>query len=203
MAAMNPSDAELIQKILTRDEAAFDVLYHRYAEKVRLRLRRIVREDSLAEDLVQEAFLRVWSRAEQWRGTGSFSGWLSRLTTNLALNYLRSIRRRREYPLDVPKPGLDAEEEEDAQAPSWMIDVSALDADVMVALREEREIARRLVDQLPEEQQEVIRLVVDEEMDIRSAADRSAGFCPMTRCRVLPMAHRLRWYTALSAAMPD
>jgi len=168
---MKPPDADLIRKILDRDTGAFDALYARYAHRTRSRLKRIVREESVAEDLVQEAFLRVWTRVEQWQGRGTFEGWLSRLATNLALNHLRSMRRRREHPLETQKRAFDAEEDDERQAPSWMVDSAALGADAIVALREQREIVQRLIDRLPEEQREVVRLVIDVEMDTRGVAD--------------------------------
>jgi len=167
---MEPSDAYLVKRILDRDTSAFDALYSRYVQRIHNRLLRIVREESVAQDLVQDAFLRVWTRVEQWQGRGTFEGWLSRLATNLALNHLRSIRRRKERPLEMPKVGFDAEEEDELQAPSWMVDASALGADSLLALTEERQIVQRLVDRLPEEQREVVRLVIDAEMDIRRVA---------------------------------
>ena len=58
--------------------------------------------DREADDLTQETFLRVWTRSEQWDGRGSFTGWLYRIATNLALNHLRSVKRRRQRPLELP-----------------------------------------------------------------------------------------------------
>ena len=66
----------------------------------------------MAQDLVQEVFLRVWTRAEQWQGKGTFAGWLNRMAMNLALNHLRSIRRRRERPLEIIKESNDWDDEE-------------------------------------------------------------------------------------------
>ena len=169
---MKRSDAELIQGILDRDAGAFDALYERHAEGIRRRLLRIVRTDSVAQDLVQEAFLRVWTRAEQWEGRGSLAAWLVRLATNLALNHLRSVRRRKERPLEIPKEADASEEDEEPHVPSWMVDASALGADALAAMQEQRETVRRLVDRLPEEQREVVRLVMDAEMDIRGVADQ-------------------------------
>jgi len=168
---MKPSDANLIARILDRDTDAFDMLYARYGEKIRLRLLRIVREESVAQDLAQEVFLRVWTRVEQWRGEGVFAGWLNRMATNLALNHLRSIRRRREHSLEIPKETYDWDDEEGIQVPGWMIDTVTLGADEMVVLQEQHEMIQNLLECLPEEQQEVIRLVVDAQVDIQSAAD--------------------------------
>ena len=62
---------------------------------------RIVREPAATEDLVQEVFLRVWTRAEQWQGSGTVKGWLYRIATNLSLNHLRSVKRRPQQPLEI------------------------------------------------------------------------------------------------------
>ena len=50
---------------------------------------RIVRSEPAAEDLLQEVFLRVWTRADQWTGEGTVRAWLLAIATNLALNHLR------------------------------------------------------------------------------------------------------------------
>ena len=52
---MNPSDADLIKGILNRDMSAFDTLYARYAEKIRSRLQRIVREVPASPHIVKYA----------------------------------------------------------------------------------------------------------------------------------------------------
>ena len=78
--------------------ARFKQLYAQYGEGILRHVARMVRSDA-AQDLVQEAFLRAWQRAEQWDGRGTFKAWLYRIATNLALNHLRTVRRRREQPL--------------------------------------------------------------------------------------------------------
>jgi RNA polymerase sigma-70 factor (ECF subfamily) len=93
-----PSDQHLMGRVRERDARAFEALFERYGELIRRHLARITRDDAAAQDLVQEVFLRVWTRAEQWDGRGPFKAWLYRIATNLALNHLRSVRRRREQP---------------------------------------------------------------------------------------------------------
>jgi len=94
------SDQDLVERILERDAHAFEALLARYGDVIRRHLARLVGQDAAAQDLAQETFLRVWTRAEQWDGRGSFAGWLYRIATNLAFNYLRSVGRRRELPLE-------------------------------------------------------------------------------------------------------
>ena len=61
-------DHTLMERILGRDETAFDALYHRFAQALTQHLRRIVRDAAAAEDMLQEVFLRVWTKTEQWSG---------------------------------------------------------------------------------------------------------------------------------------
>jgi len=167
-ARPTPSDQVLIGRILERDAHAFETLFERYGEMIRRHLACFVRDDAAAQDLVQEVFLRVWTRAEQWNDLGPFKAWLYRIATNLALNHLRSLRRRREQPLNVPDDWTDDEE---ITVPAWMIDASAPGPDTVLELAERRERLWRLVGRLPEEKREVFRLVHEMELSMRDAAD--------------------------------
>jgi len=168
---MRPDDATLLTRVARGDAEAFETLFARYSDTVRRHLLRIVRRPAAADDLVQEAFLRVWTRADQWDGRGAFRGWLFRIATNLALNHLRSVRRRRQQPLDIP-PDLGDSDEHEHVAPSWMIDASALGPDAIAQLAEQHEMCRRLVDRLPEAKREVFRLAHEAELPVREIAER-------------------------------
>jgi RNA polymerase sigma-70 factor (ECF subfamily) len=168
-AKLTPSDQDLVERVLEHDGRAFEALFERYGKMIRRHLARIVRDDAAAQDLVQEVFLRVWTRAEQWDARGSFKAWLYRIATNLALNHLRTVRRRREQPLETPADW--DEEGEESNVHAWMIDASALGPDAVVELAERRELLRRLIGQLPDDKRQVIRLVHEMELSLRSASD--------------------------------
>jgi RNA polymerase sigma-70 factor (ECF subfamily) len=167
---MNPSDAELAERVAGGDAEAFEALFARHGDAVRRHLARIVRREGAADDLVQETFLRVWTRAEQWDRRGAFAGWLFRIATNLALNHLRSTRRRRQRPLEIPVDPGDTDEDEHV-APSWMVDASTLGPDAIVALAEQEARLRGLVEALPEAKREVFRLAHEAEMPLRQIAE--------------------------------
>jgi RNA polymerase sigma-70 factor (ECF subfamily) len=164
------SDRDLITRMMQRDARAFEVLFERYEGLIRRHLVRIVRDDAMAQDLVQEVFFRVWTRGEQWNGSGTFKAWLYRIGTNLALNHLRSVRRRREQPLQI-RDDWDGGDEDESPVPAWMVDASALGPDAALELTERRETFRRLVERLPQEKREVFRLVHEMEMSMRDVAD--------------------------------
>ena len=93
---MTPSDQELIALIRDQDTDAFETLSLRYRELIYPHVLHTVRDNDAAEDVVQEVFLRIWTRAEQWNSRGSFKAWLFRIATNMALNHLRTLKRRRQ-----------------------------------------------------------------------------------------------------------
>jgi RNA polymerase sigma-70 factor (ECF subfamily) len=168
MTVEHRSDHELIQRICERDNAAFEALFARYHEQVRQHLLRTLRDRHAAEDLTQEVFLRVWTRAEQWNGTGAFSAWMLRIATNLALNHLRTVRRRRELPLE-PSPDPDGDEHA-SSSPAWLVDTVADRPEQALEQLEWRERLQRLLQQLSEEKREVFHLAHDVEMDVREIA---------------------------------
>lgn len=157
-----------MRRVLDRDAGAFDVLFARHSRAVRNRLTRIVRSDPAGDDLLQEVFLRVWTRADQWAGQGSVRGWLLAIATNLALNHLRSARRHRGRPLRAPSAP--AREAEDDLVPGWMVDASVPGPDAAAELAEREQMFRRLIGELPGDKREVMRMAYEEQMDIGQIA---------------------------------
>ncbi len=161
------SDPDLVAEIRERDAHAFETLLERYGESIRHHLARIVDDDAAAQDLVQEAFLRVWTHAEQWNGGGTVAGWIYRIATNLAFNHLRSLRRRQEQPLEARAR---EDEAEQGYLPAWMVDPSP-GPEIEFESIERREQFRHLVQGLPKDKREILVLVHEMEMSLQAAAD--------------------------------
>jgi RNA polymerase sigma-70 factor (ECF subfamily) len=164
------TDRELAAGLIAGDERAFEELYAQYGEGILRHVSRLVRSDA-AQDLAQEAFLLAWQRAEQWDGRGTFKAWLYRIATNLALNHLRTVRRRREEPLHAAGRGGSGELEDEEDVPTWMFDDGALGPDAAVERSERLAQVRQLVDGLSERKRRLFRLVHEYEMSVRDAAD--------------------------------
>ena len=79
------------------DDAAFEPLFERWGQPLLHYLQRMVHDTATAEELVQEAFLRVHRARDRYRPDAKFSTWLYRIGTNLALNELRRPRRARPH----------------------------------------------------------------------------------------------------------
>jgi RNA polymerase sigma-70 factor (ECF subfamily) len=103
------SDEDLMARIAAGDEAAFRRLANRYLPRALGFARRITGNSADAEEIAQEALLRVWIHAPRWRPIAAFRTWFYRVVLNLSLN-----RQRREpfLPLEqageVADPALDA-----------------------------------------------------------------------------------------------
>ena len=162
------SDAELVARICEHDESAFEALSARYRESIYRHVLSTLHDGSATEDVVQEVFLRVWTHAEQWHGQGSFKAWLFRVATNLALNYLRTLSRRRQQSLEAPADALD--EDDESSMPSWMVDHSLPAPDVILEHGERNQLLQQLVEGLPTEKRMVFRLVYENEMATRQVA---------------------------------
>jgi RNA polymerase sigma-70 factor (ECF subfamily) len=163
---MTPTDSTLLKQIQSQDEKAFETLTERYETQLWTHTLRTVRNEAAADDLMQEIFLRVWPRAGQWQGQGSVKGWLYRIATNLVLNHLRTVRRRRDQALEIPT----SDDNNEITTPAWMIDADAVDAQGQLEKAESAQLLQQLIKELPEDKREVIRLVHESETGVRGAA---------------------------------
>jgi len=89
------NDVELVARMQRRDPHALAELYDRYGRLVYSLILRVVRDTGIAEDLVQETFLRVWNRVAGFDAQkGSIGPWLLAVARNRAIDYLRSAGGR-------------------------------------------------------------------------------------------------------------
>jgi len=113
-------DADLMRRISSGDRSAVDALYDRFRRPAYALARRILADDTMAEDVLQEVFLSVWRDPGAFdRGKGSVASWLLAVVHHKAVDAVRreeSQRRRQslaedELALDAPTATRDVEEE--------------------------------------------------------------------------------------------
>lgn len=91
------SDAELVARVRSRDRAALEVLYDRYARSVYSLALSILRDPGAAEEVTQELFLHVWQYPQLYDAAcGPFGPWLLRSARNRAIDVLRRRTRERQ-----------------------------------------------------------------------------------------------------------
>ncbi len=92
---------ELITSARAGDPGAFAALYRQHARRAYTLALRITGQTDQAEDVVQDAFLRALERIGGFRGDAPFGAWLQRLVANVAIDRIRTQRRRPEDDLDL------------------------------------------------------------------------------------------------------
>lgn len=95
---MEVDDEELMRRFQGGDTSAFDMLVERNLDAVVRQARRYVKDLAGAEDVAQDVFLRIWKSRDRFREAISFRGWISKMTTRIALNELRTRTRKRWRP---------------------------------------------------------------------------------------------------------
>ena len=89
------TDEALLRRVASGDRRGFEVLYDRQASATYGLILRIVRDRTVADDVLQEAFWQVWKRASEYRGEGQVAAWIFRIARNRSLDELRRRQRAR------------------------------------------------------------------------------------------------------------
>jgi len=92
------TDNELMQRVSSKDDdRAFGELYHRHSRRLMgFFFRQVEKDEALAADLVQDAFVRVWTARDKFTGT-SFRTWLFTIAFNLLKNHYRHAEHQKQF----------------------------------------------------------------------------------------------------------
>lgn len=138
------SDEALMARVKKDDTAAFELLYERYHQRLYHFILGLVKERTLAEDLFQETFLRIFRERKSYRKKSRFSTYLFTIARNLCLDTLNSWQRRHISGSDqgrirsVPFP---------SKGPAELLEEA-----------ETTEAIKRAIEGLPEDQREALLL---------------------------------------------
>jgi RNA polymerase sigma-70 factor (ECF subfamily) len=179
-------DAGLVRRARERDGSAFRIIMQTYNRRLYRIARGILRNDSEAEDAVQDAYMRAFTHLDGFRGDSSLATWLSRIVMNEALGRLRSRR---------PTTGLEAfEAQGDVLGPEAEIiqfpHTARSDPERTMAQRELLQLVEQATDKLPEAYRIVFITRVIEGMSVEDSAEL-LGLRPETVKTRLHRARRL------------
>jgi RNA polymerase sigma-70 factor, ECF subfamily len=163
LAPAAPDDAELVRRALSRDEAAVRAIMQANNRRLYRLARGILRNDTEAEDVVQDTYVRAFTHLEQFRGDSSLSTWLSRIAMNEALGRLRR-----------QKPGVEWSELEKSTPQAQIIPfplASSDDPEKSMAQREIQHVVEHAIDELPEPFRLVFITRVIEGMNVEETAE--------------------------------
>ncbi len=160
---IGPQDSELIAQYRNGSEAAFDVLVDRYQSKVYTTIYLIVKDQDVAEDLLQDVFVKVVQtiHSDRYNEEGKFQPWLMRIAHNLAIDHFRKAKR---YPSILMEDGSNLFN-------SLQFAQSSVEDD---RVKEETlEMVKRLIEELPEAQKEVLIMRHYLDLSFQEIADQT------------------------------
>lgn len=156
-------DLRLMERIKTGDEEAFRVLVEAHQSRVIGTVARMLGDDSEAEDLAQQVFVRVWKSASRWKPTAKFTTWLYTILRNLVFN---EIRRRVRHPAS----SLDAAQDDDDH-PRQFVDHGNKPPDTAMLDDELQDAIERAIHSLPELQRMAVILRRYQDVSYEEIAD--------------------------------
>jgi RNA polymerase sigma-70 factor (ECF subfamily) len=133
------TDEALVHRTLAGAEDAFAVLVRRHRRAALARALGILGDPAEADDIAQEAFVHAYEQLATCRHPSRFSAWLLTIVHRRSLNRLRTIRRRRQLPLDDTVPF------ERSDAPLRALERADLRARLLAALARLAPIQREIV----------------------------------------------------------
>ncbi|MDE0401098.1 MAG: sigma-70 family RNA polymerase sigma factor [Candidatus Poribacteria bacterium] len=158
---MKSSDVELIQRILSGDEAAFASLIGKYQKPVHVHALRKIGDFHIAEDITQEAFLEVYQRLETLEEPALFPKWLYTIVDRLCIAWFRKNRIRTE--------SLEETHISEIETEAYSRYVATEHA--KMTSEAQRDLVKTLLTKLKESDQEVITLHYFEEMSSSEIGD--------------------------------
>jgi RNA polymerase sigma-70 factor (ECF subfamily) len=142
-------DLAWMARIKEGDTEALRELIEAHQHRIIGTVAKMLGDDSDAEDIAQQVFIRVWKSAARYEPTAKFTTWLFKITRNLVFNELRRRKRHPAQSLDAPR-----DDERPLQMPDTGVkapDTSLLDEEMQAAIQ-------RAIDELPETQRMAVVL---------------------------------------------
>lgn len=142
----NLTDQQLIHLYLDGDSEALSSLVERYKDKIFTSIYLLVKDKYLAEDIFQDAFIKVIDTINGGRYTdeGKFLPWVMRIAHNLCVDHFRKVKR---------SPSIKTSDDHDIFE---VLNFSEAGADEKMIQGQSHERVRKMLDMLPEDQKEVI-----------------------------------------------
>ena len=160
-------DVQLMLRVVGGDHHAFEDLVTRYQDRLIGFFFHLVRDRTLAEDMAQGVFMRVYRARERYSARARFSTWLFRIAHNLASNQKRGLARRKEIPL----AGSNTSSDEVRAEEQILAEKSALMPTRRLDSIETQDLVRQALESLNERQKMAVLLHKFEGMSYQDIGD--------------------------------
>ncbi len=170
---MELTDSELIAAVLKGDAASFEPLIKKYQPRVFATARRYARRESEIEDIVQEIFLKAFTKLKSFRGDAPFEHWLMRLAVRTCYDFLRGHQRNRETAFT------ELTEPETEWLDRFVVQSDGADEKASAA----RDLVNRILEHLSPPARLVITLLEIEERSVKEISALTGWSVPLVKVR--------------------
>ncbi|MCB0702796.1 MAG: sigma-70 family RNA polymerase sigma factor [Candidatus Kapaibacterium sp.] len=157
-------DFDAIKRVLEGDNSAYEFLQKKYKNLIYSLVKKMIKNDSDVEDLVQETFIKAYKALDKFKFNYSFSAWIYRIASNNTIDFLR---KRRFDTFSIDKPIGNAEDEN-----YFEIEDNSYSPDSELINQQKSDIISAAIDTLPENYREIILLRHEEELDYKTIAEQ-------------------------------
>lgn len=137
-----PDELLLLEKISRGDVSAFNIVFHAYQKKIYSSAQRLLRDDTLAEEVVQESMLKLWMMGESLVSIQDLESYLIKISRNKAFDLLRSKEIKRKVEKNITSEWAEGHNQTEEH----------------ILLKETKEIVQNGIDLLPAQQKIVYQL---------------------------------------------
>ncbi|WP_052144192.1 RNA polymerase sigma factor [Sphingobacterium sp. SYP-B4668] len=152
---MSPIETATLEKLKNGDLDSFNEIYFQYSPKIYIRLIKLVKDPTIAEEILQDVFTKIWLNREKIEPTSGFVSFLNHISDNLAMDFFRKVQRDKALQLEI-----------------W---ASAIElyyhTEEAVFLKDTRDILSKAIDSLSPKRKQILLLSKFQEKSYKEIAD--------------------------------
>lgn len=152
----SPKETATLEKLKNGDLDSFNEIYFQYAPKIYIRLIRLVKNPSIAEEILQDVFTKIWLHRQNIDPNRGFVSFLNHISDNLAMDFFRKVQRDKALQLEIWASAIELYYHTEEQ----------------LFLKDKQEILSKAIDSLSPKRKEILMLNKFEEKSYKEIADQ-------------------------------
>ena len=160
---INKEDREIVARILNGEKNEFSKIEKRYGSLIYSLLRKMVHNTEDAKDLTQEAFIKIYSNLATYNPVYPFSSWILKISSNTCIDFLR---KKKIETIPIENHSDDSDDDYYIQIP----DTTSIPDNNLIK-SEQKENLNKLIQMLPENYQQIIKLRFEDDLNYTEIAE--------------------------------
>lgn len=182
---MKNDDQQLVEGLKKKDIKAFEYFFNEYHKKIFGLIYKLTRNETDAQDLTQEVFLKIFEKVDTFEGRSAFSSWVYRIAVNTSFMKLRTKRNQPELSLDSLLPQFYESGYQKQMTKDW-----SRKTEEALLNEESKKVIHKAIDKLPEKEKVVFILRDVEEISTERVGEILGLTVPAVKSRL----HRARLF---------